>query len=463
MRGVDLFLSFAVVLAVTVVIGYAAKRAVRTARDFANAGGTLGSGMVAGALIGGFVGGTSVLGTAELAFRQGLTALWFTLGGGIAIILVGLFAGRLRSVGAETLPAVLGHLYGDACRLGASLFLSAGMFIQIVAQLLAALPLLSVLGPLPLAAAAAIPALLILLYVFFGGFIGASMVGMLKTVMLLGLLIGTGMWLFAGLPLDTYRSWWEAGRLSLFADGLSTGWAQGLAMIIGIFSTQAYLQPVFAARSAAAARSGSLIAGLLVILVGLISAWIGLFMRDIHPEIVPREAVPQFFILHAPGWITGAALAVILLSVVMTGAALVLSMGTIINQDVIQRVTSRFASDRKQVRLSRLLIVLLLCLAYLLVISQADSYILDWAFLSMTLRGVTVFFPLIFYLFNVRLVSRRKAMIAVWGGPISALLWAALAYADTGVDPLYIGAAFCLLVLLSQRQRQKTTDTTTLR
>lgn len=463
MRSMDVFLSFAAVLAVTGIVGYTAKRAVHNAKDFSNAGSRLGSAMVAGALVGGFVGGTSVLGTAELAFRQGLSALWFTLGGGVAIMLFGLFAARLRSVGVETLPAFIGYVYGDACRLGASLFLSAGMFIQVVAQLLAALPLLGALGQLPLTAAAVIPALLIVLYVFFGGFMGASLVGILKTLMLLALLAGTGIWLVAVLPVETYPAWWEAGRLSLFADGLSTGWAQGIAMVIGMFSTQAYLQPVFAARSVTAARRGSMIAGMVVLLVGLISAWVGLYMRDTYPGITPREAIPQFFLLHAPGWIAGGALAVILLSVVMTGAALVLSVSTIINQDVIQRLTSRFSRDRQQVRLSRLLIVLLLCLAYLLVISQADSFILDWAFLSMTMRGVTVFFPLLFYLLGIQVVSRRKAALAVWGGPISALLWAVLAYGNTGVDPLYIGATFCVLVLLSERNRGKTTNTTPLR
>ncbi|UFJ39199.1 hypothetical protein LOK74_14090 [Brevibacillus humidisoli] len=462
MIGGDLFVPFTAVLALTVFVGVAAKRSVRSAKDFSNAGSTLNSGMVAGALVGGFVGGTSVIGTAELAFRHGLTALWFTLGGGVSLMLLGLFAGRLRRVGVETLPAFVGHLYGDASRLGASLFLSVGVFIQVVAQLLAALPLLSVLWQMPLEAAAAVPALLILTYVFFGGFMGASLVGVVKTFMLLGLLLGMGIWLFGSLPLSAYQVWWEAGRLSLFADGVSAGWAQGMAMVIGIFSTQAYLQPVFAGRDVAAARIGSTTAGIVVILIGLISAWVGLFMHDIHPDIVPREAIPQFFVLHTPAWITGGAMAVILLSVVMTGAALVLSIGTIVNQDVIQRFTTRFSSDQQQVMLSRLLIMLFICLAYWLVISHTDSYILDWAFLSMTLRGVTVFFPVVLYLLGFQPVSRRSATIAVWGGPITALLWAAIAYANTGIDPLYVGAAVSLLALLADRKQKPKMNTPSL-
>lgn len=437
--------SFLSVLLGTAVIGIASKRGVRRAKDFANAGGRLNSTMVTGALVGGFVGGTSIIGTGELAFRHGLSALWFTLGGGLSVMLLGLFAGRFRALAVDTLPAMLGQDFGERVRLGASIFLCAGMFIQVIAQMLAAIPILSVLFQADTFILALIPMFLIMAYIFWGGFMGASAVGTFKTVSLLVLLCGAGGWLAGILPGDTYMHWYDAGRLSLFESDHSSGWAQGGAMFIGIFSTQAYLQPIFASRNTRVAKSGSIFAGILIILIGLCSAWIGLFMHDQHPYLLPKEAVPQFFMLYTTEWVAGGAIAVIFLSVIMTGAALALSIGTILNQDVIQRYTSRFASDAASINLSRLLIFGCVFVAYLSICLESNSYILQWAFLSMTIRGVTIFFPVLAVLLGYARLRSQWVEWAVWGAPLSVVLWL---LTGSSLDPFYIGSAWSLLFLV---------------
>ncbi|MGD8188667.1 sodium:solute symporter family protein [Brevibacillus ginsengisoli] len=441
-------IGFCLVLLLTVWTGIAAKRQIHKASDFTNASGTLRVGTVMGALVGGFVGGTSIIGTGEMAFRHGLTAVWFTLGGGLAIILLGVFAGQLRAMQVETLPALVGKLHGQTAQLGASIFLSLGMFIQLIAQILAALPVLNTFGQASTAILAIVPAVLILAYVLLGGFIGASQVGSLKTVLLLTLLVGTGIYFADILPFSIYQKWYVGGKLSLVSSGAGSVWAQGGAMLIGVFSTQAYLQPVFAAKSTKDARNGSFMAGIIIIIIGLLSAWIGMFMHEHNPELAPREAITQFFLAYTPAWVGGTAYGVILLSVVMTGAALALSIGTIINQDVIQRYTVRFQRDRVKLGVSRLFIFLSILLAYLVVCSSENSLILEWAFLSMTLRGVTLFFPVMAYLLKFGAVHPKWAAFSVWGAPICSLVWAWTLFPVTGIDPFYIGGAVSLLGLL---------------
>lgn len=441
-------ISFCLVLVLTVWIGLAAKRQIKRASDFTNASGTLRFGTVMGALVGGFVGGTSIIGTGEMAFQHGLTAVWFTLGGGIAIMLLGVFAGQFRDMQVETLPALVGKLHGMRAQLGASIFLSLGMFIQLIAQILAALPILTTFGHEPVAILAIIPTLLILAYILLGGFIGASQVGSLKTILLFLLLGGTGVYLASVMPLATYQKWYAEGTFSLMASGAGSAWAQGGAMLIGIFSTQAYLQPIFAARSTKDARNGSFIAGLIIILIGLFSTWIGMYMREQAPQLMPRQAITQFFLMDTPSWVGGIAFGVILLSVVMTGAALALSIGTILNQDVFQRFTSRFRQERAKLGLSRLFIFLSILLAYLIVCTSANSLILEWAFLSMTLRGVTLFFPVMAYLLKFGDMDPKWVAASVWGAPISSLVWTWTLLPKTGIDPFYIGGAVSLLGLL---------------
>ncbi|USG64290.1 sodium:solute symporter family protein [Brevibacillus ruminantium] len=453
MSSIGFLLSFLAILLSTVIAGVAAKRSVRGSSDFSNAGSSLSAGMVAGALVGGFVGGTSIVGTGELAYQYGLSAIWFTMGGGVAVMLLGVCANRFIRMRVETLPELIGAHYGSSSQLGASIFLSVGMFIQVIAQLLAALPFVSVFWKGPLLIMAFIPACLIFAYVLAGGFMGASIVGSLKTGMLILLLFGTGGWLWWLLSGETYVNWWEEGRFSLVVSEAGLGWAQGAAMIIGIFSTQAYLQPIFASRNAREARTGAITAGVVILMIGLVSAWIGLYMHDAHPGITPREAVPQFFLLHSPDWLAGAAYAIILLSVVMTGAALTLSIATILNRDVLQKYTSRFQSDGQKLALSRWLITGVILLAYLFVCLDENALILHWAFLAMTLRGVTVFLPVMFFLFQVRPVHSQWAAAAIWGAPVVALLWTWTLFPITGIDPLYVSGLFSLLLLLAGRFR----------
>lgn len=447
MATTGFYTGFLGILLVTILVGFSAKRRVHGSSDFSNAGGKLPTKMVAGALVGGFVGGTSIIGTGELAFRHGFAALWFTLGGGIAILLLGFCAERLRKQHVETLPALLGTLHGRAVQLGASIFLSIGMFIQIIAQILAALPLLSAFWSGSIVYLALVPSLLILGYILFGGFMGASHVGTLKTVLLFVLLAGTSLYLGMDITEATYGQWWSEGRFSLVSSTASSSWAQGGAMVIGIFSTQAYLQPIFAGKKTADARNGAFIAGIVIMLIGLVSAWIGMFMHEHHPSIPPREAITQFFWLYTTPWIAGSAMGVILLSVVMTGAALALSIGTILNQDVIQQYTKHFRSERAKLGVSRVLIFLSIMLAYLIVIFQPNSYILEWAFLSMTLRGVTIFLPVIAYLLRYDSIHPVWVAASVWGAPIITILWAWLGMAPTQIDPFYIGGSWSLLAL----------------
>lgn len=451
---------FLLILAVTVGAGLIAKRLVKKAQDFSNAGGKLSSPMVAGALVGGFVGGTSIVGTGEMAFRQGLTALWFTLGGGVSVICLGLFAARFRRLQVETLPAMIGHEYGERARLGASLFLCLGMFIQVIAQILAALPILDAFGEGALAWHALVPSLLIVSYILFGGFMGASMVGTLKTLLLLLMLLGAGGYLLDWTDGAMLGAWQAEGRLSLFAAGAAAGLAQGGAMFVGIFSTQAYLQPIFAGRSDQDARRGAWAAGLVIMVLGLLSAWIGLYMHQVNPQLPPRQAVPKFFLTMLPDVLAGAAFAVILLSVVMTGAALTLSIATILNQDVLQRLSSRVETDKAKLAASRLLIVGVVLIAYTLVCLSPDSYILEWAFLSMTLRGVTIFLPILCYLLAWGPLEPRWAERAIWGAPGISLVWVWLGQPLTGIDPFYPGAAWSLLTLLAAKAAMNRKPTT---
>ena len=126
------------VLALITVVGIRAGSKIKSAKDFTTGSG-MGVPMVAGSLIGTLVGGASTIGTAQLAFTYGLSAWWFTLGGGIGLaIMAAWFVGPLRRSGLSTLPQILTKEYGKQVATAAALLMSIGTFISIVSQLLSA-------------------------------------------------------------------------------------------------------------------------------------------------------------------------------------------------------------------------------------------------------------------------------------------------------------------------------------
>ena len=77
----SLYIGLAATLLVIVILSvWSGSRAKKDQRN--------GMGVVAGVITGTLVGGSSTVGTAQLAYHYGLSAWWFTLGGGIACLML---------------------------------------------------------------------------------------------------------------------------------------------------------------------------------------------------------------------------------------------------------------------------------------------------------------------------------------------------------------------------------------
>ena len=122
-------------IALIIGIGIYSGRKVKSAADFSSGGSRAGAWIVCGAIMGTLVSGQATIGTAQLAYTMGLSAWWFTLGSGIAFILMGFFyAGRLRATGLETIPQYLQRNYGSRAAEAAGLISSAGILFSVVAS-----------------------------------------------------------------------------------------------------------------------------------------------------------------------------------------------------------------------------------------------------------------------------------------------------------------------------------------
>lgn len=457
-------LSFLSVLGMLATLGliagvgiYAGKK-VSSAQDFTS-GSNMGTSMVAGSLVGTLVGGASTIGTAQLAFNYGFSAWWFSLGGGIGLLIMALFFAKpLRSSGLVTLPQILTREYGKKVATEAAILMSVGTFMSIVSQLLSGVALVTSVCSLPAAAAMAIVVVLMVVYVVFGGAWGAGMVGIVKTVLLyvatfvcgiVSIKLAGGLDAFTeALPADRY--------FNLFARGYWKDGGAGASLVFGVLTTQSYILPVVSARSLKVSKAGTVLGGVLTTVIGLAGIFVGLYMRVHMPDTKAAAVLPQFILTCLPDFIGGVILATLLIALVGTGAGLALGISSMLCNDIFKALLRPNATGKECLRFSRCVIVVILIAAALFGTGKVGSMILSWSFLSMGLRGAVAFAPLCFALFSPGRIHAKFAVAAITAGPLLVIVGYFLL--PSYIDPLFLGMGGSLLICFAgwlQGTRQK--------
>ncbi len=412
--------------------------------------------VVAGAIMGTLVGGSSTVGTAQLAYQYGMSAWWFTLGSGIAcLILAAFYAIPFHKSGNKTLIAFITAEYGKKTGLLASVLSSLGSFINIISQLIAATAIIAVVfSELPLAPAILISAAFMIVYIIFGGTKGSGIVGMLKMLLLYAAMMTGGVLvlkLSGGVSgfLDLTKSINNPEQIrffSLFARGIGTDLGACLSLILGVITTQSYAQAIFAANTSRQAVKGALLSAFLVPPVGVGGILVGLYMRAAHPGIVAKTALTLFVTEYMPPLFGGVALGALFIAVVGTGAGLALGIATVLKNDVLplclkNKTNSPFIGKAAE---KSLLVVLLLAASLLSMGSLGDT-ILNFAFMSMGLRGATIFMPLCCAIWCKGRINAKYACTAIVCGPVLVLLfgiWKVFPF-----DPLFVGVIATFVIM----------------
>lgn len=447
--SVFLYLGMFFALTLILAAGIYSGKKVSSSYDFSVGGRKVGYLFIAGTITGTLVGGASTVGTSELAYSYGFSAWWFTLGAGLGCLLLGLiFVKPIYPTGDETISQILAEEYGEKVGLISSVFVSIGMFINIVAQILSAVAIISSMFKITGIAASSLAALLMVVYVVFGGVWSTGIVGIVKLLLLyISVIIGGSMALKLGggvshfleaLPADQY--------FNLFARGKSIDLGAGLSLIVGVLSTQTYIQAVLSGKDRATSQKGALLSALLIPPIGIAGIFIGMYMKLNYPQIVPSSALPQFVLSHMPPFVSGIIMAALLVTVVGTGAGLALGISTVITKDIYKNYIRKNQDESKLLNISRLAIVVVLAAAVIFTAGNLKSYILEWSFMSMGLRGASVFVPLCTVFFLKGCISKEFVLAGVLLSPLSVL--AGKLILPGGLDPLFIGIGVNVIILV---------------
>ena len=447
-----------IVLTIAVVLGAGlfAARSVHSAEGFSLGGRSAGVPLVAGTIAGTCVGGGATVGTAQLANTVGLSAWWFTIGTGLALIIMGIFYARpLRSSALTTIPEYLVKNYGRAGGVFTSVVSSLGILFSAVSSSLPAIFIIAAIFSLSSWQAAGVLLLLTAAYAFFGGMKSAGVGGILKMVVIwVSMLIAGGAAAYAIFFQPEVRAALPAGGFNLFAGG--TGHALGnlASVIVGMICTQTYVQAIFSAATPRTASVGAFVAAAVSLPVGLPCALIGMYMHAAHPEVTAILALPTFLLSYQPTVLGSIAMGGIMLTLVGSVAGLTLGIGTMLSRDLLAPAL-HIRGGVRELYLTRFVVLLTIAVAASIALMNQGSQVLFWSYLSMALRGGGIFLPLTVAVFLPRAIERHWAVASMVLSTAAALV---ADFLGAKISPLFVGlltSAFLILPGLFTQRRQK--------
>lgn len=423
-------------------------RKSQSSGDYTIAGRKSGTLRVSGILLGALVGGASTVGTVQMAYQWGLSAWWFTLGGGLGCLVLGLwFATPLRRSRVQTIPGFLELSYGKPTSLVAVVASITGTFISIVVQFISGSALLRGVFPAGNALPLFLVGILVLSFIFMGGLKTFSSLGTWKIIVLYAALatsVGAAMKTFYApgggtVPLTLHP------YFNPFGQGLGQGLGAGLSVVTGVLCTQIYIQAIFSASDPATARKGALLSAALMPPMGLMGIVVGLSVRRSGVVLESATALPHFLATSFNPVVGGVLWGVILVTLIGTAAGLTLGVATNFVFDLLPSLR-RGRPEGDPTRATRTTILALVVLAGIAGLAGQNSMILRWSYLSMGLRASGTFVPLVAAVLAPFRLSPGWALATGSAGLLVTLSWPL-----TGLppDPLAVGLLASSLVALS--------------
>ena len=429
-------------------VGAASSGKVKSANAYEMASRRAGPLSVTGIVMGALVAGGSTIGTVQMAYLYGLSGWWFTLGSGIGCLVLGLwFARPVRRSGLVTLPQFIEGRYGAPTALLTLVGSSLGTLLSIIAQFIAGAALLQSVFPVSQAVATTALSVMILAFIFTGGLKSFSVIGNAKTLLLyLLLILCTAKTVSLGFSPEAFagdlaaRPWF-----GVFERGVGVDVGACVSLLIGVLCTQIYMQAVFAARDEGAARTGCLVASVLIPPLGLMGVWIGSGMRASGVVVDAAQALPVFLNAHFSPVVAGALWAGLAITVVGGAAGLTLGVATNLSRDLYMKIPGVNRSDARVLRISRGAVVLVVVVSAFAGLAMRGGLILQLSYVGMGLRGAGMFVPLVMAIFRPDCLTPRWAFLLSSCG-LGSMLLAPLIL--PGVEPLFVGLAVSALCLV---------------
>jgi solute:Na+ symporter, SSS family len=415
-----------------IAIGVGIGRRVRATGDFFVAGRTLGPGLVFATFLAGNIGAGSTVGAAGLAYRDGLSALWWNASAGIGCLILAFSVGpRMwrESVahGDLTVGDFLERRYGRDLRFAVAILIWIGTLSILAAQLLGMSTVFQVAAGTSKFAGCALGAALVALYFISGGLLSSAHVNLVQlAVKLVGFAIVTPLALSLAGGWDGISA--DPARLDLFSGGSpQSGWRLLFFLAPAFIVSPGLLQKAYGARDARAVTSGVALNGAALILFAALPTIIGMSARALYPGLDKDLAFATMANTLTPAF--GAlALAAVFSAEASAADAVLFMLATSGSRDLFRRFRPG-ASDAELLRAARLAAIAGALLG--LALSMMHRSVIDALGAFYAVMVVTLFVPVLGGLYTAG-TSRRQGLASLVGVPVLGVVHAATAGAGYG-------------------------------
>lgn len=443
-------------LALAIVVGYMVslgllttivQRSVTTTTTFTS--GTSGHSGVPAVLVGlmlmsEFIGTSASVGTAQEAYRFGISASWNIIALGAGFLFYAYFlAGKYKESGHNTISAVFAEVYGPQTKIATSLVMILALQIVAVALYAGGGAILSGLLAVDRTLATVICGIVAVLYVFMGGMKSVVYTNVIHSLVKY---IGIGLALYFGL---TKAGGFHALQARLPGEMFSwtnVGWSQILAWFIAgvgaTFSTQYVIQAINTVETQQKAKAASLYTALLLVPFGIATALIGMCSLALYPNIKSINAFSAL-IADMDGVMAGVVAAGLAASLFGTIAAISVATATLLYKDFYTRFVTKDGDEKRSLNFIRITTIVVGLLPILLAIYTPN--VLQMTFLAKAIRAsLSVLVLLVFY--APWFGTKTGALFSILSSLVATVAWFMMGN-PFGVDNAYVALVVPLIVM----------------
>ena len=418
---------------------------IKTQSDFAVAGRSLPPWVLVGTMLATWMGTGSILGNAGKTYETGMAALILPLGSILGIVLLTKIAGKVRAFEKFTVPEILGDRFGPGARMLSVIALVIAYMVIVSYQFNAGGAVLNTVlmseagnSLISIQTGTIIAAIFIIAYTMLAGLVSVAYTDVANGIIIIVSFV---------IAIPIFLA--QAGGFSGMAASFEAMGKPEHMNFFGVYSTMDIInfclppfllimgdanmyQRFFASKTAKGAKSATkvlIFAVLLAELMIIFSAWVS-------SSMIPDAEVGKYVLIYAahkllPTFLGAIMMTTIVGIIISTADSYLLVPATTLMRDVYLNYINPNADEKKIVLLSRLLVLGLGIIAYIVSLGFAKSAgFFERALYAYTIYGAAITPSLVAALFW-KGATKEGAVASIITGTVTTLLWKEAAFIQT--------------------------------
>jgi len=415
---------------------------IKTQSDFAVAGRSLTPWVLVGTMLATWMGTGSILGNAGKTYDTGMAALILPLGSILGIVLLTKIAGKVRAFEKFTVPEILGDRFGPGARMLSVIALVIAYMVIVSYQFNAGGAVLNTVlmdetgnSLISIQTGTIIAAIFIIAYTMLAGLVSVAYTDVANGIIIIFSFI---------IAIPIFLA--QAGGFSGMAASFEAMGKPEHMNFFGVYSTMDIInfclppfllimgdanmyQRFFASKNAKGAEQATkvlIFAVLLAELMIIFSAWVA-------SSMIPDAEVGKYVLIYAahkllPTFLGAIMMTTIVGIIISTADSYLLVPATTLMRDVYLNYINPKADEKKIVFLSRMLVLGLGIIAYIVSLGFAKSAgFFERALYAYTIYGAAITPSLVAALFWKR-ATKEGAVVSILTGTVTTLLWKEAAF-----------------------------------